>query len=174
MLITPSHNPPEDGGFKYNSTNGGPADTDVTQWIQDRANELLQSGRADVKRVPFSSAIKAGSTHQEDFLGPYVNDLRSVVDMDAIRGANLKIGIDPLGGASGAYWELIHSVYKLGITIVNPNVDPTFSFMAARYAGIAPAAMPWPGSSASRTSTSLPWPMTPMPTGMASSHRLQD
>ncbi|OHB62929.1 MAG: phosphoglucomutase, alpha-D-glucose phosphate-specific [Planctomycetes bacterium RBG_13_60_9] len=135
IVVTPSHNPPEDGGFKYNSTNGGPADTDVTQWIQDRANELLQSGRADVKRVPFSSAIKAGSTHQEDFLGPYVNDLRSVVDMDAIRGANLKIGIDPLGGASGAYWELIHSVYKLGITIVNPNVDPTFSFMTVDHDG---------------------------------------
>src|SRR5712671_3228337 len=94
IVITPSHNPPEDGGVKYNPTNGGPADTDVTQWVEDRANELLRNGNASVKRVAFAAAIKAGSTHQEDFVLPYVNDLRNVVDMDAIRGAGLKLGVD--------------------------------------------------------------------------------
>lgn len=135
IVITPSHNPPEDGGFKYNSTNGGPADTDVTEWIQNRANELLRSDRGEIKRVPFSSAPKAGSIHEEDFIGPYVNDLRSVVDMDAIRGADLKLGIDPLGGASEPYWEPIHSVYRLDVTVVNPKIDPTFSFMTVDHDG---------------------------------------
>ena len=100
IVITPSHNPPEDGGFKYNPTNGGPADTDVTGWVEDRANELLRGNNAGVKRVPFAAAIKAASTHQEDFVIPYVEDLRNVVDMEAIRGAGLKLGVDPLGGAS--------------------------------------------------------------------------
>ena len=135
IVITPSHNPPEDGGFKYNSTNGGPADTDVTKWIQDRANELLQKGNTNIKRIPFSSAIKAASTHQQDFVTPYVNDLRNVVDMEAIRATGLKLGVDPLGGASGPYWEPINSVYQLNITVVNPKVDPTFSFMTVDHDG---------------------------------------
>ncbi len=135
IVVTPSHNPPEDGGFKYDSTNGGPADTDVTEWVQDRANELLRRGNADIKRMPFSSALKAASTHQEDFVAPYVDALPNVVDMEVIRAAGLKLGIDPLGGASGPYWELIKSVYKLNITVVNPKVDPTFSFMTVDHDG---------------------------------------
>jgi phosphoglucomutase len=135
IVVTPSHNPPEDGGFKYNSTNGGPADTDVTQWIQNRANELLRRDNAEVKRVPFSSAVKAASTHQEDFVMPYVNDLRNVVDMEAIGATALVLGVDPLGGASRPYWEPINSVYKLNISIVNPKVDPTFSFMTVDHDG---------------------------------------
>src|SRR6516162_360947 len=123
IVITPSHNPPEDGGFKYNPTNGGPADTDVTKWVQDRANELLQAGNSEVKRVPFATAIKAGTTHQQDFVIPYVNDLRNVVDMEAIRAAGLKMAVDPLGGAAVHYWEPINAVYKLDIDVVNPKVD---------------------------------------------------
>ena len=113
IVITPSHNPPEDGGFKYNPPNGGPADTDVTRWIEDRANELLREENAGVKRVPFAAAMKAGSTRQEDFVLPYVHDLRNVIDMDAIRAAGLKLGVDPLGGAAVPYWEPINAVYKL-------------------------------------------------------------
>ena len=113
IVITPSHNPPEDGGFKYNPTNGGPADTDVTKWIENRANELLREGNAGVRRMPFAMAIKAANTHQEDFILPYVNDLRNVVDMDAIRAAGLKLGVDPLGGAALHYWEPINEVYGL-------------------------------------------------------------
>jgi len=135
VVITPSHNPPEDGGFKYNPPNGGPADTDVTRWIQDRANDLLRSGHREVKRVPFATAIKAASTHQEDFLSPYVNDLRHVVDVDAIRGAALSLGVDPLGGASVHYWERINDVYGLKITVVNPRIDPTFGFMTLDHDG---------------------------------------
>jgi phosphoglucomutase len=135
VVVTPSHNPPEDGGFKYNPTNGGPADTDVTKWIQNRANDLLRRNNVDVKCVPFTSAIKASSTHQEDLLLPYVNDLRSVIDVDAIRTAGLKLGVDPLGGASGPYWEPINSVYQLNITVVNQKVDPTFSFMTVDHDG---------------------------------------
>jgi phosphoglucomutase len=135
IVITPSHNPPEDGGFKYNPPNGGPADTDVTRWVQDRANDLLRSGNADVKRVPFNQALRAASTHQEDFVLPYVRDLKNVVDMDAIRGAHLKLGVDPLGGASLPYWEPINSIYGLEIAIVNPTLDPTFSFMTVDHDG---------------------------------------
>src|SRR5580765_2663383 len=98
IVVTPSHNPPEDGGFKYNPTNGGPADTDVTKCVQDRANELLRSGNGSVKRVPFATAIKSGTTHHQDLVLPYVNDLRNVIDMEAIRSAGLKLGVDPLGG----------------------------------------------------------------------------
>ena len=105
IVITPSHNPPEDGGFKYNPPNGGPADTDVTRWVEDRANALLRGGNAGVKRVPFEAAIKAASTHQEEFVLPYVQDLRNVVDVQAIRAAGLKLGVDPLGGAARPYWE---------------------------------------------------------------------
>src|SRR5437667_539816 len=129
IVITPSHNPPEDGGFKYNPTHGGPADTDVTRWVEDRANELLRGNNAGVKRLPFGAAIKAGSTHQEGFVMPYVRDLRNVVDMDAIRAAGLKLGVDPLGGAARPYWEPINTEYGLDITVVNPVIDPTFSFM---------------------------------------------
>jgi len=135
IVITPSHNPPEDGGFKYNPTNGGPADTDVTRWVQERANELLRTGNAGVKRIPFAKAIQAASTHQEDFVLPYVRDLNNVVDMDAIRGARLKLGVDPLGGAARPYWEPINSIYGLDIVVVNPTIDPTFSFMTVDHDG---------------------------------------
>jgi phosphoglucomutase len=135
IVVTPSHNPPEDGGFKYNPTNGGPADTDVTRWVEDRANDLLRAGNAGVKRVAFAKAIQAATTHQEDFVFPYVRDLKNVVDMDAIRGARLKLGVDPLGGASQPYWEPINSVYGLDITVVNPIIDPTFSFMTVDHDG---------------------------------------
>jgi len=136
IVITPSHNPPEYGGFKYDPTHGGPADVDVTQWVEDRANELLRGGNAGVKRVPFSTAIKAASTHQEDFALPYIRDLRNVVDMDAIRAAGLKLGVDPLGGATLPYWEPINSIYHLDITVVNPVIDPTFSFMTVDHDGV--------------------------------------
>jgi phosphoglucomutase len=135
IVITPSHNPPEDGGFKYNPTNGGPADTDVTGWVQDRANELLRAGNAGVKRVPLATAVKAGTTHQEDFVLPYVNDLRSVIDMEAVRAAGLKLGVDPLGGAAVHYWGPVNEIYGLNITVVNPKVDPTFSFMTVDHDG---------------------------------------
>jgi phosphoglucomutase len=135
IVVTPSHNPPQDGGFKYNPPNGGPADTRVTTRVQDRANELLRSGNAGVKRVSFAAAIKAGTTHQEDFALPYVEDLRNVIDMDAIRGAGLKLAVDPLGGSSRHYWEPINSVYKLDIVVVNPVIDPTFSFMTVDHDG---------------------------------------
>ena len=136
IVITPSHNPPEDGGFKYNPTNGGPADTDVTRWVEDRANELLRGNNAGVKRVSFNTAIGAGTTHEEDFVVPYVEDLRNVLDMDAIRGAGLKLGVDPLGGAARYYWEPINSIYHLDITVVNPVMDPAFSFMTVDHDGV--------------------------------------
>ena len=135
IVITPSHNPPEDGGFKYNPTNGGPADTDVTQWIEHRANELLRNRNAEVKRVPSAAAINADTTHQEDFILPYVNDLRNVVDTDAVRAAGLKLAVDPLGGAAVHYWEPINRIYGLDIAVVNPRVDPTFSFMTVDHDG---------------------------------------
>jgi phosphoglucomutase len=135
IVITPSHNPPEDGGFKYNPPNGGPADTDVTRWVQDRANALLRGANAGVKRVALATAMKAATTHQEDFVQPYVDDLRNVVDMDAIRGANLTLGVDPLGGAAVHYWEPINATYQLNISVVNPKVDPTFSFMTVDHDG---------------------------------------
>jgi len=135
IVITPSHNPPEDGGFKYNPTNGGPADTDVTHWVEGRANELLRTGNAEVKRVRLAKAMQAASTHQEDFVLPYVRDLQNVVDIDAIRGAGLKLGVDPLGGAARPYWEPINSTYGLDIVVVNPTIDPTFSFMTVDHDG---------------------------------------
>jgi phosphoglucomutase len=135
IVVTPSHNPPEDGGFKYNPPHGGPADVDVTDWIQNRANELLRTGNAGVKRVPFATAIKAATVHHYDFVLPYVEDLKNVVDMDAIRGAGLELGVDPLGGAARPYWEPINSIYKLNIKVVNPVIDPTFSFMTVDHDG---------------------------------------
>ena len=133
IVITPSHNPPEDGGFKYNPPNGGPADTDVTHWVETRANELLRARNAGVKRLPYSKAL--ASTRQEDFILPYVRDLQNVVDVDAIRAANLKLGVDPLGGASLHYWESINSVYGLNIVVVNKTIEPTFSFMTVDHDG---------------------------------------
>jgi phosphoglucomutase len=135
IVITPSHNPPEDGGFKYNPTNGGPADTHVTTWIQDRANELLRAGNAGVKRVPIAKAIKAETTHEEDFVLPYVEDLRNVIDLELIRSARLKLGVDPLGGAAVHYWGPINEIYGLNVDVVNPRVDPTFSFMTLDHDG---------------------------------------
>ena len=128
VVITPSHNPPEDGGFKYNPPSGGPADTDVTKQIETRANEILQGGR-DVKRVSFQKALDADTTHFYDFVKPYVDDLQNVLDMDAIAGAGLKLGVDPMGGASLPYWEPIAERYGLELSVVNRRVDPTFAFM---------------------------------------------
>ena len=135
IVITPSHNPPEDGGFKYNPTNGGPADTDVTKWIQDRANALLREGNRGVKRLPYEQALRASTTQQQDYVAPYVADLKSVIDMDAIRSAGLAIGVDPLGGASVGYWEPIAAAYDLKIAVVNPRVDPQFGFMTVDHDG---------------------------------------
>lgn len=135
IVITPSHNPPEDGGFKYNPPNGGPADTDATKWIQDRANALLAAGNAGVARIGYAAALSAATTRQEDFIAPYVGDLANVVDMDAIRAAGLKLGVDPLGGAGVNYWEPIRSRYGLDLSVVNPNVDPKFAFMTVDHDG---------------------------------------
>jgi phosphoglucomutase len=135
IVVTPSHNPPEDGGFKYNPPNGGPADVDATEWVQERANDLLNNGNIDVKRVPFATAVKAATTHEQDLVLPYVNDLASVVDMDAIRGAGLTLAVDPLGGAAQPYWEPINSVYRLDIVVTNPTIDPAFSFMTVDHDG---------------------------------------
>jgi phosphoglucomutase len=135
IVITPSHNPPADGGFKYNPPNGGPADSDVTAWIQDRANQLLSAGNADVKRISFPTALRAGTTHEVDFVKPYVDDLASVIDMDVLRSAGLKLGVDPLGGAAVHYWQPIADTYGLDITVTNPAVDPTFRFMTLDHDG---------------------------------------
>jgi phosphoglucomutase len=135
VVITPSHNPPADGGFKYNPPNGGPADTDVTKKVQDRANDLLRGGNREVKRVPFDAAMKAPSTHAKDFVLPYVKDLPQVADLEAIRASGLALGADPLGGASVHYWERIQEVYHLNLTVVNPRIDPKFGFMTLDHDG---------------------------------------
>jgi phosphoglucomutase len=135
IVVTPSHNPPEDGGIKYNPPHGGPADTDVTQWIEERANGFLRNGNVEVRRVPYARVIASASIHQADLVLPYVRDLENVVDMAAIRGAGLALGVDPLGGAGRPYWEAINSVYKLDIAVVNPVIDPTFSFMTVDHDG---------------------------------------
>jgi phosphoglucomutase len=135
IVITPSHNPPTDGGFKYNPPNGGPADTDVTNWIQDRANDLLRANNKNVLRVSSDQALKAPTTHLHDFVTPFVDDLANTIDFEVIRSAGLKIGIDPLGGAAAAYWQPVAERYGINITVVNPKIDPTFAFMRVDHDG---------------------------------------
>lgn len=129
IVITPSHNPPQDGGFKYNPTNGGPADTGITKWVENRANEILENGLKDVKRVDFKQALQMDNVQQVDMRKPYVDDLVNIIDVEAIKKAGIKIGIDPLGGSGVYYWDLIAQTYGLDIEVVNYKVDPTFSFM---------------------------------------------
>ena len=134
IVITPSHNPPNDGGFKYNPTNGGPADSDITKWIENRANDLLRS-TADIKRIPFSAARRAATTHAHDFLTNYVQDLGAILDMNIIRDSKIRMGADPLGGAGVHYWPRIAEAYGLDLTVVNDEVDPTFRFMTLDWDG---------------------------------------
>jgi phosphoglucomutase len=135
IVITPSHNPPDDGGFKYNPPSGGPAPGAVTNWIEAKANELLQNNLQGVKRISFAKALKADTTHHHDYLNTYINDLGNVIDMDIIRDSKINIGVDPLGGAGVHYWEPIAERYKLNLTVVNKIVDPTFSFMTVDWDG---------------------------------------
>jgi len=135
IVITPSHNPPDNGGFKYNPTNGGPADTDITKWVENRANAILEAGLKDVKRLPFAQARKAATTHAHDYLGAYVADLANIVDFDAIRGAGVRMGVDPLGGAGVHYWAPIAERYKLDLSVVSSEVDPQFAFMTVDWDG---------------------------------------
>jgi phosphoglucomutase len=135
LIITPSHNPPQDGGIKYNPPHGGPADTDATGWIEQRANALMAEGNQGVRQVSYAAAMAATTTHAEDLVMPYVADLASVIDMDAIRAAGLRIGVDPMGGAAVAYWRPIADYYGLDLTVVNPRVDPAFAFMTLDHDG---------------------------------------
>lgn len=135
IVITPSHNPPESGGFKYNPTNGGPADTTVTGWIEARANELIEQGLRDVKRMPYEKALRSATTHRHDYLNNYVADLGNVIDMTAIRDSKVRLGVDPLGGAGVHYWAPIAERYGLNLTVVSDVVDPTFSFMTVDWDG---------------------------------------
>ena len=135
IVITPSHNPPDDGGFKYNPPNGGPADTGVTAWIESRANVLLEAGLKGVRRTPFAQARRAASTREHDFIDAYVGDLGNVLDLDAIRSAGIRMGVDPLGGAGVHYWARIAERYRLDLTVVSEAVDPTFSFVTLDWDG---------------------------------------
>jgi len=135
IVITPSHNPPDNGGFKYNPPNGGPADTDVTTWIEARANEFLERGLEGVKRIPYEKALRAPTMHRHDYLNAYVRDLENVVDMEAIRGAGLRLGVDPLGGAGVRYWAPIAERYDIDLTVVSDVVDQTFRFMSVDWDG---------------------------------------
>ena len=135
IVITPSHNPPDSGGFKYNPPNGGPADTHVTKWIEAKANELLASRLEGVKRMDHGQALKASTTHRHDYLNSYVADLANVIDMDTLRGAGLRLGVDPLGGAGVNYWSAIAEHYRLNLDVVNTQVDPTFRFMCVDWDG---------------------------------------
>lgn len=135
IVITPSHNPPHDGGFKYNPPNGGPAESAVTDWIEVKANGFLENGLRGVKRIPFEKALRASTTHRHDYLNAYVSDLGNMIDMDAIRSAKISLGVDPLGGAGVHYWEPIAELYGLNLTVVNKAVDPTFRFMTVDWDG---------------------------------------
>ncbi|MBI4875251.1 MAG: alpha-D-glucose phosphate-specific phosphoglucomutase [Acidobacteria bacterium] len=135
VVITPSHNPPQDGGFKYNPPNGGPAEAGITGWIEARANELLANGLDGMKRMPYEKALRASTTHRHNYLDAYTRDLAQVIDLAAIRGANLKLGVDPLGGAGVHYWAPIAERYGLNLAVVNPHVDPTFGFMTVDWDG---------------------------------------
>ena len=135
IVVTPSHNPPRDGGFKYDPPNGGGADTHITAWIQDRANQLLRGNLADVRRIPFERARRAATTHRHDYMDAYVTDLVNAVDMDVLRGATLRFGVDPLGGAGVKYWGMIAERYGMPLTVVSEEVDPTFRFMTVDWDG---------------------------------------
>ncbi|KZC40440.1 UNVERIFIED_ORG: phosphoglucomutase, alpha-D-glucose phosphate-specific, partial [Rhodanobacter sp. FW104-R5] len=135
IVITPSHNPPDNGGFKYNPTNGGPADSDITRWVENRANALLEGGLKEVRRMPYAQARKAATTHEHDYLNAYVADLANIVDFDAIRGAGVHMGVDPLGGAGVHYWAPIAERYRLDLTVVSAVVDPQFAFMSVDWDG---------------------------------------
>ena len=135
IVITPSHNPPDSGGFKYNPTNGGPADTDVTKWIENRANDLLKPGAGGIKRIALKEARRAATTHSHDYVQNYVQDLGAILDMDLIRDSKIRMGVDPLGGAGVHYWPRIAEHYRLDLTVVNDAVDPTFRFMTLDWDG---------------------------------------
>src|SRR5580704_12028236 len=135
IVITPSHNPPEDGGFKYNPPNGGPADTTATKWIENRANEIIAAGLTAVKKIPYTKALNASTTHRHDYITSYVDDLANVIDFDCLKGTTLKLAVDPLGGAGVHYWPRIAELYKLPFEVLNPNVDATFRFMTTDWDG---------------------------------------
>ena len=135
IVLTPSHNPPEDGGIKYNPPHGGPAGTEVTSWIEEQANDLMEAGPDSVLRMPFEQAIRAPTTHRHDYVSSYVDDLSAVIDLDAIRGSGLRLAVDPLGGSSGTFWREIAARYQLDLTIVNERVDPTFRFIPVDHDG---------------------------------------